>query len=135
MEFPPCFFQATSIMLRDIILVMVGSGIGGALRYLTSLAAIRFLPSNFVILSTLTVNILGSFLLGIVLTSTLFAENNSLRLFVAIGFCGGFTTFSTFSAEAVALLQRGEILLFGGYVLLNVALSLSALWLGYYLAK
>ncbi len=122
-------------MLRDIVLVMVGSAVGGALRYLTSLAAVRLLPSNFVILSTLTVNILGSFLLGIVLSSTLLAGSNSLRLLIAIGFCGGFTTFSTFSAEAVALLQKGEIVLFGGYVLLNVVLSLSALWLGYYLAK
>lgn len=86
---------------------------------------------------TLTVNVLGSFLLGLLmeegLRSTLLSSE--VRMGVTVGFMGGFTTFSTFSFETVRLLEEGSVLQAGANVLLNIVICIVFAFLGIYLAR
>ncbi|MFI3298735.1 MAG: CrcB family protein [Rikenellaceae bacterium] len=121
-------------MLRDILLVVVGSGIGGGLRYLINVLGQRLLPASYLFFTTMLVNVVGSFVIGLIFGALVLGEGRGiLRPLLAVGFCGGFTTFSTFSAEGISLLQRGDYLLFGLYVIASVTLSLLAFYFGYYI--
>jgi fluoride exporter len=88
-------------------------------------------------LATFLVNIIGSFIIGLVfayaLRSETFAAN--WRLFLAAGICGGFTTFSAFSLESMVMLQQQRIGMFFFYVIGSLLLGLAATWLGYSLMK
>lgn len=109
-------------------LVFIGSGIGGLLRHGVGLVALRFLGPGFPY-GTLMINVLGSALMGLVIglfTSSKFNHPDA-RLFLATGILGGFTTFSTFSLDAVTLWERGEILAAFGYGIASLTLSLAAL--------
>ena len=111
--------------------IAVGSALGGMGRYLLGGLVQRLLGAGFPS-GTLVVNVTGSFLLGLFLrfgleTTTLTPE---LRAFLTIGFCGGYTTFSTFSYETVALLEDGEWARAGLYLVASVFLSLAAMALG-----
>jgi CrcB protein len=83
-------------------------------------------------LGTVTVNVLGSFVLGVVLALTLHRGEaaHPLRALLGVGFCGGFTTMSTFSYETVALWQEGQTALAAGNVLLTLVVCVGAVWLG-----
>ena len=116
--------------------IAVGSAIGGASRYLVGGLVQRLTGGTFPT-GTLLINISGSFLLGAILrygvdTPTLTPE---LRALLTVGFCGGYTTFSTFSYETVALLEDGEWSRAGVYVALSVGLSLLATFLGFVAAR
>jgi fluoride exporter len=116
--------------------IAAGSAIGGVSRYLVGGLVQRILDTTFPA-GTLLINVTGSFLLGAILrygveTPTLTPE---FRAFLTVGFCGGYTTFSTFSYEAVALLEDGEWGRAGAYVGLSVLLSLAAALLGFALAR
>ena len=91
-------------MIKDIILVGIGSGIGGICRYLISLAMTQ--ARNGFPWGTFTVNIAGCLLIGILwgVTSRFQNVSPSFSLFLMVGFCGGFTTFSTFSKEGLTML-------------------------------
>lgn len=123
-------------MDRNLILVGVGGFLGSVFRYLVTVLLARQFTSSFP-LGTLTVNVVGCFLIGILFA--LSEKGNLLtpewRIFLTTGFCGGFTTFSTFSYESIRLLQDGEIL----YLSLNVALSVivgfAATYLGMFFIK
>ena len=111
--------------------IAVGSAIGGVSRYLFGGVIQRLAGGTFPV-GTLVVNITGSFLLGSILryaidTPTLTPE---LRALLTVGFCGGYTTFSTFSYETVALMEDGEWSRATLYVALSVGLSLAATLLG-----
>jgi|SRR5690606_15322989 len=83
-------------------------------------------------LATLLVNVVGSVAMGLLiglLARLLPAGQNEIRLFVAVGFLGGFTTFSSFSLDAIALLERGAIVAAGIYVAGSVVASVLGLWL------
>ncbi|BCR05886.1 putative fluoride ion transporter CrcB [Desulfuromonas versatilis] len=86
---------------------------------------------------TLAVNLLGSFLLGLVMEGSLRSSllGSELRMGITVGFMGGFTTFSTFSYETFRLLEEGSLLQAGANVLLNVLLCLAFAGLGIYLAR
>ncbi len=86
---------------------------------------------------TLAVNVIGGFLMGlfIELLASRFDGSSELRLFIAIGILGGFTTFSSFSLDVVVLWQRGELATALFYVLANVILSIGALFFGLWLAR
>ena len=87
-------------------------------------------------IGTLAVNLLGSFLIGIVIA--LFDResiNHTWRYFLATGFCGGFTTFSTFSAENVNMLKSGNLMDSVGYIALSIATCLAGTYFGYHIAK
>lgn len=94
-------------MIKNILLVGFGGFIGSAVRYMITLTFYRQAGSNFPI-GTFMVNMIGSFIIGLVLASAL-NENNTWKLLVATGFCGGFTTFSTFSMEGMRLLSNGSV--------------------------
>lgn len=120
----------------NLLLIFLGAGTGGVLRHLTSLATARLLGTNFPY-GTLTVNILGAFLIGL-LAGILAAHgthNHTLRLLLATGLLGGFTTFSAFSLETVTLIERNQMPLAIAYVLASVAGGLLALALGLKLAR
>ena len=108
--------------------VFIGSGIGGALRYGVGLLSLRLLGANFPF-GTLSINIVGSALMGLVVS--LFAlfqiGGDDVRLFLTTGIIGGFTTFSTFSLDAVTLWERGQHLAAIGYIFASVVLSLMAM--------
>ncbi len=88
-------------------------------------------------MGTLLVNVLGSFIIGFVLqmTTDRFVWSPESRLLVTTGFCGGLTTFSTFSYETLALLEDQQWLAAGGNTLLNVLTCVAATWLGLVAAR
>lgn len=120
-------------MLKNILLVGLGGAAGSMLRYLFS---VWFKHSSFPV-ATFLVNVIGSFIIGVVfalaLKSEAFASN--WRLFLAAGICGGFTTFSAFSLESLAMLQQQRIGMFCLYVFGSLLLGLTATWLGYTVIK
>lgn len=120
----------------NILLVALGAGLGGGMRYWLS-GLVQKLTIVYFPFGTLTVNVLGSIVLGILIFG--FDEkdllNPSLKLLLGVGFCGGFTTFSTFSLETVNLLRDSEFLLAGSNILLNVICTIFGAYLGYLLTK
>ena len=116
--------------------IAVGSAIGGVSRYLVGGLSQRLTGGTFPS-GTLLINITGSFLLGFILrygveTPTLTPE---VRAFLTVGFCGGYTTFSTFSYETIALAEDGQWARAALYVALSVSLSLVATFLGLVAAR
>lgn len=122
--------------MNHILIVAAGGAIGAALRHLTGLAAMRMLGLAFP-WGTLTVNIVGSFLMGVFieLLAVKLQGGNELRLFVATGLLGGFTTFSAFSLDVAVLWERGALLLAASYVIASVAASILALFGGLMLIR
>ena len=112
------------------LVVFLGSGIGGMLRHGVGIVALRLTGPTFP-WGTLAINVVGSAIMGMMIG--LFAaksiDDAELRLFVTTGLIGGFTTWSTFSLDAVTLWERGEIGAAIGYVLASLVLSLVVLML------
>jgi len=111
--------------------VALGSAVGGVARFaLASLVQQRVGPSFPV--GTLLVNISGSFVLGLILRYALGTQaiTPEVRALLTTGFCGGYTTFSTFTYDTMLLLEDGQTSRAGLYVVLSVALSLAGAWLG-----
>ncbi len=123
-------------MLKLIFIVGTGSFIGGVLRFLTSRFIQNTVFSAFPF-GTFIVNILGCFLIGLFygLSEHGNAINPEWRIFLTVGFCGGFTTFSTFANENLALLRDGDFFYFALYAGLSVFLGLSATYLGNLITK
>jgi len=119
-----------------ILAVAAGGALGSVARYLMGIGATRLLGLTFP-WGTLIINILGSFLIGAF--AELFALKWNLpqeaRVFLTVGICGGFTTFSTFSLDAWVLMERGEWGLAGGYIVGSVVLSIGALIGALYLVR
>ena len=122
-----------SDIIKNIAIVGAGSFIGGAARYLVSLA-MKGISKGFP-WATLVVNILGCFLIGLLwgYFSRGASEGGSWALFLTVGVCGGFTTFSTFSKEALMMLQAGNFWGFAAYVAVSVIAGIALVALGYYL--
>ncbi len=118
-------------MIKNLLLVALGGGIGSMLRYAGSL----LVGSKIFPYATLSVNIIGSFIIGIVFAISLkdAAFSNSWKLFIATGICGGFTTFSAFSLENMGLLQSGKYGLAFMYIALSIVLGIAATFFGYFL--
>ena len=114
--------------------VALGGAIGASLRFGAGLAMLRVTGPGFP-LPILTVNILGSFLMGLFVVYSFHRGAESLNPFVMTGILGGFTTFSAFSLEAFTLFERGQITSAALYVLLSVVLSIAALVLGVWMAR
>jgi CrcB protein len=119
-----------------ILLVAAGGAVGAALRHLTNLAALRLLGPSFP-WGTMAVNVAGSFIMGVFieLLARRFGGSSELRLFVATGVLGGFTTFSAFSLDFAVLVERGAFGQAVGYASASVVLSLGALFVGLWLAR
>jgi len=117
--------------VKNILLVGLGGGIGSIARYLCQRWFI-VMGYQAIPWATLSVNIAGCYLIGLFwgLSFGSFNTNESWKLFLMTGICGGFTTFSAFSIEGIGLLKEGKIILFFTYVILSVAGGLAATWLG-----
>ena len=117
------------------LLIFLGGGLGSVFRYAIS----KYLNNleTPIPYGTLLVNVLGSFLIGIILGLSM--KNNGISqnqtLFFAVGFCGGFTTFSTFAFENNTFLKNGDYLNFAWYILLTVIIAITAVMLGLFLTK
>ncbi len=116
--------------------VAVGSAVGGVGRYVLGGVIQRLLGTTFPA-GTLVINITGSFLLGAIIRFAVSspAISPEVRACLTIGFCGGYTTFSTFSYETAAMLEDGEWSRAAVYVSASVALSLVATFAGFVLAR
>jgi len=122
--------------ISNFILVGLGGFAGSILRYYLSSANFVRTASGFPF-STFVINVIGSFLLGLIVCIWVGDEGSDarLRLFLGTGFCGGFTTFSTFSVENLTLLQRGDIGQFLLYAVGSSFAGLGAAALGYWLGR
>lgn len=123
--------------LLPFALVAAGGAFGSAARYAATLAVSRLLPGAFPY-GTLAVNVSGSFLMGVWMACAARQtpqEAQNWHLLLAVGVLGGFTTFSTFSLDAYALLARGQGVQAAAYMACSVLLSLGALMLGMWLVR
>jgi CrcB protein len=120
--------EAKTLKWTFILAVAAGGSLGSVARYLVGIGCGRLLGSKFP-WGTLFINISGSLLMG--LFAGLFAVRWDLpqaaRIFLTVGVCGGYTTFSTFSLDAFYLIERGEALAAGAYMVASVVLSVAAL--------
>ncbi|WP_421913153.1 fluoride efflux transporter CrcB [Mesorhizobium sp.] len=121
--------------MLNLLLVVVGGGIGAGIRHLTNLGALRLVGPNFP-WGTMVINIVGSFAMGLFIAMLVRRGGSSeLRLFVATGILGGFTTFSAFSLDFATLWERGSALPALGYALASVIGAIIALFVGLWLAR
>lgn len=119
-------------MLKNILLVAFGGALGSTLRYLISLI---FISKKFPF-STLTVNIVGSFLIGLLIAYSLKNSVSSYwQTILVVGFCGGFTTFSAFSWDVISMLQNGRYSIAFIYVLAMLIISILFTFIGFNLIK
>ncbi|MDF2601661.1 MAG: putative fluoride ion transporter CrcB [Methylobacterium brachiatum] len=116
----------------NTLIVILGAGLGGGVRYGMNVAVARLLPGFGFPLATLVINVLGSFLMGVLAEGFALrgAAGHPARLFLTTGILGGFTTFSTFSLDAISLYERGEPALAALYVAVSVAGGLLGLIAG-----
>ena len=121
--------------MKQLLLVFIGGGFGSVLRFIIA----KYLNSseNGIPYGTFAANIIGSLLIGIILG--LAAKNNTLTenqtLLLATGFCGGFTTFSTFAYENHVCLKTGDLTSFAIYTIASFVIGFLAVFLGMYLVK
>jgi fluoride exporter len=117
--------------MQAIFLVFVGAGLGGVFRHFVNLIAARWLGNDFPF-GTLFINVTGSLLMGVLVGWLAFKTSANwsqpLRLFVATGVLGGYTTFSTFSLETILLIERQEIAMAALYVLASLLFGFLGLW-------
>ena len=120
----------------NILMIGAGGFFGAILRYLVSGWAHRMAGTSFPY-GTLTVNVLGSFLLGFffIIAQERFMISPQIRSFIAIGLLGAFTTYSTYSFESIMLLKEAMYILATLNITLNLVLGLFAVWLGMTLAR
>jgi fluoride exporter len=117
--------------MQAIFLVFIGAGLGGVFRHVVNLLATRWLGNDFPF-GTLFINVTGSLLMGLLVGWLAFRASANwsqpLRLFVATGVLGGYTTFSTFSLETILLVERQEIAMAALYVVASLLFGFLGLW-------
>lgn len=118
-------------MIKQILIVGLGGATGSILRFLTSAFVTRVEPFPFPV-ATFIVNILGCFCIGLFVNVI---PSNNLRLLLITGFCGGFTTFSTFASETLSLMDNNHLPVAVLYTVVSVVLGIVAVYLGMYISK
>lgn len=113
--------------MNHILLVAFGGALGSVCRYLVGVGALRLMGPSFP-WGTLTVNVAGSFAIGVLaeLIVARFGASAELRLLLITGFLGGFTTFSAFALDAVTLFERGASLAATSYLIFSIGASIAA---------
>lgn len=122
-------------MLTTLLQVALGGAIGASARYAAGVGIVRLVGLGGFPLGVITVNILGSFLMGVFVVTAAHRGLTHLSPFVMTGVLGGFTTFSAFSLEAVTLYERGDLSGAVFYVVASVVCSIFGLLLGLWLAR
>ena len=122
-------------MAAQCLYVALGGAVGAVGRYLMGIAP--FFPKISFPLPTLLINLIGAFAIGLIaqLAAQKGLQNENLILFLKVGVCGGFTTFSTFSLETITLFSDGKTALGMLYIALSIALCLLGVLLGQWLAQ
>lgn len=118
--------------MKELLLVFIGGGMGSVSRFLihTFFQKISSAP-----IGTLIVNIVGSLIIGYLISAYSVDKSHWSRLIFVIGFCGGFTTFSTFSVDVITLIKEQSFLLAIIYALISVILSVFATFIGFLIPK
>ena len=124
-----------SDIIKNTLFIGCGSFLGGAARYLVSIA-MKTVGKGFP-WGTLVVNLVGCLFIGLLwgFFSKNSNESSSWALFMTVGICGGFTTFSTFSKEALMMLQAGNFFSLLAYVTISVIAGIALVAAGYYLVR
>ena len=120
--------------MRDLVYIFLGGGFGSLLRFMISSNTQKLWKINDFPMGTFVVNITGCFLIGI-LSAYFLKVDNSLKYLLITGLCGGYTTFSTFSAENFSLWQNGNYPILILYVFLSLIVGLLMVFLGFQLVK
>lgn len=123
-------------MIKSLLIVGIGSFLGGALRYGISTMMKNHFGQGFP-WGTLSVNLIGCLLFGIIfaLFNKYGSTNTPWCLLLTTGVCGGFTTFSTFANESIQMLQNGNLVGFLGYVGTSMIVGISLVALGYWMVR
>ncbi|WP_417232668.1 fluoride efflux transporter CrcB [Brevundimonas sp.] len=125
--------------MTRFLIVAAGGALGAMARYGVGIVTLRLVgPGSTWPWATLTVNVVGGLVMGLLvgwLALRAGTGQESVRLFAAVGLLGGFTTFSAFSLEAVLMIERRQFAMAGGYVVLSVVLSITALFIGLMVAR
>jgi CrcB protein len=121
-------------MISTLLSVALGGAIGASARYLTNVSVMRFVGPGYPY-GTMIANVLGSFLMGVLVVVLAKKGGNAYAPFLMTGLLGGFTTFSAFSLDTLTLFERGDVGQAGLYMALSVGLSLAAIALGVYATR
>lgn len=119
--------------MENGLFVVLGGGIGALLRYLSIILFTKFFGASH--LNTLLVNIIGCFILGLILSFEVNRSSSFVQSFFCIGVLGGFTTFSSFSYESLVLLQKGQVINGLAYNLFSPVIGILAAFIGTTLIK
>ena len=119
------------------LLILLGGGVGSLSRYLVGAAIVTRYGTKFPIVGTMTINVTGSFLIGLLMTliTERFGANSNLRPLLVIGFLGGYTTFSSFEWETYSAVRDGGLWVGLFNVVGSVTFGYAAVWLGATLAR
>ncbi|MFT4834031.1 MAG: CrcB protein [Marinoscillum sp.] len=120
--------------MKNLVFIGIGGFAGSVLRYLVSVYFLKAF-GNLLPYGTLAVNLLGSLLIGLLAGAFIKTDNQPLQFLLITGFCGGFTTFSTFSLEGLKMLRDSQYLQYSLYISISVIFGILLCLIGFWLSQ